>query len=350
MHLVGSNVLRIWRFKCNDLDIYLIIYLSFSIFTRTFKIFSPEEFEQRIDSELAALDSLPIEENRLRRCSVISEDLLEFSNNLIDCDDMPDLRQNISETSTDEQSSNSSIMTHNLRRKISLESKCSLKSFTSKIQENTDINRNPTSVSSCRSEDWNKMNPLITSIRAQIPSARTTSLNYSLQTNVEEIPSKSEILQCEEPLVHIGSNDDFHSTALPKAYCLSNEKTSSCDIVSDLSRQSDHVSCEDLLEFACDGPNTRRTRGPRNGEQSDEVRIMLKVLHKQSTPESCIAALNVTEWNVLAAIKLERLQGLLKKENSFVGLEDCKMMLDQCGGDVVKAAALLRNTDDTAAV
>lgn len=56
-----------------------------------------------------------------------------------------------------------------------------------------------------------------------------------------------------------------------------------------LSRQSDHVSCEDLLEFACDGPNTRRTRGPRNGEHSDEVRIMMKVLHKQSTSESCIA-------------------------------------------------------------
>lgn len=321
--------------------------------TRTFQIFSPEEFEQRIDSELVALDSLPIEENRLRRCSVISEDLLEFSNNLIDCDDMPELRQNISETSTDEQSSNSSIMTDNLRRKISVESKCSLKSFTFKIQENTetDVSRNPTPVSCCRSEDWNKMNCL-TSIRAQIPSARTqqTSLNYSSQTNVEEIPSKSEILQCEEPLVHIGSNDDFHSTALPKAYRISNEKTSSCDIVSDLSRQSDHVSCEDLLEFACDGPNTRRTRGPRNGEQSDEVRIMLKVLHEQSTPESCIAALNVTEWDVLAAIKLERLQGLLKKENSFVGLKDCKMMLDQCGGDVVKAAALLRNTDDTAAV
>ncbi|XP_011499650.1 PREDICTED: tyrosine-protein kinase PR2-like [Ceratosolen solmsi marchali] len=117
-----------------------------------------------------------------------------------------------------------------------------------------------------------------------------------------------------------------------------------------MTRMSDHVSCEDLLEFACDGPNSRRTRGPRNGEQSDEVRIMLKVLHEQSTPESCVAALNVTNWDVLAAIKLERLQGLLKRENNFVGLEDCKVMLSQCGGDVVKAAALLRNTEDTAAV
>lgn len=119
---------------------------------------------------------------------------------------------------------------------------------------------------------------------------------------------------------------------------------------SDLSRQSDHVSCEDLLEFACDGPNVRRTRGPHNGEQSDEVRIMMKVLHDQSSPESCVAALSVTDWDVLAAIKLERLQGLLRKEDNFVCLEDCQVMLSQCGGDVVKAAALLRNTEDTAAV
>ncbi|XP_011699577.1 PREDICTED: tyrosine-protein kinase PR2-like [Wasmannia auropunctata] len=309
---------------------------------------SPEEFEQRIDSELAALDSLPIEESRLRRCSMISEDLLEFSDNLIDCDDMPDLCQNVSQQSNDGQSSNLSTVTNNLCRKISAESKCSLKSFGTKVQENTetDLSRNPISISSCRPEDW-----INSSSRAQISPAKIQQapLNYSSQTNVEEIPSKSEAFQCEEPLVHIGSNDNFHSTALPKAYRLSNEKTSNCDIVSDLSRQSDHVSCEDLLEFACDGPNTRRTRGPRNGEQSDEVRIMLKVLH-ESTPESCIAALNVTEWEILAAIKLEQLQILLKKENNFVGLEDCKVMLNQCGGDVYKAIALLRNTDDTAAV
>lgn len=43
-------------------------------------------------------------------------------------------------------------------------------------------------------------------------------------------------------------------------------------------RLSDHVSCEDLLEFACDGPNSRRTRGKARGVDSDEVRIMGKVL------------------------------------------------------------------------
>lgn len=40
----------------------------------------------------------------------------------------------------------------------------------------------------------------------------------------------------------------------------------------------EHVSCEDLLEFACDGPNASRTRGKACGITSDEVRIMGKVL------------------------------------------------------------------------
>lgn len=289
---------------------------------------------------------------------MISEDLLEFSENLIDCGDASDPRQNVSETSNDGQSSNSSTnVTDNLRRKISVESKSSVRSTASKVQENTeaDPSRNPIPTSSGRSEDWSKIDPLATAVRnppARIPLMHQPGPpSYASQTDhhAESVPGKPETtVQCEEPLVQISSSDDFHQTAHSKAYLLSNEKTTSR--TSDLSRQSDHVSCEDLLEFACDGPNTRRTRGPRNGEQSDEVRIMLKVLHKQTTPESCVAALNVTEWDVLAAIKLERLQDLLKKENSFVGLEDCKVMLNQCGGDVVKAAALLRSTEDTAAV
>jgi len=286
---------------------------------------------------------------------VISEDLLEFSDNLIDCGGTSDQHQNISETSNDGQSSNSSILTDNLRRKISIESKNSVKSTASKVQENmeVDLNRNPTPTNFSRSEEWSKMDSLTNTVKSQVSSSantrQQTSLNYTLQADhAEGISCKPETAKCEEPLVHISSNDDLHTTTLSKAYLLSNEKAP--NRTSDLSRQSDHVSCEDLLEFACDGPNTRRTRGPRNGEQSDEVRIMLKVLHEQSTPESCIAALNVTEWDVLAAIKLERLQGLLKKENSFVGLEDCKVMLNQCGGDVVKAAALLQSTEDTAAV
>ncbi|XP_046145163.1 activated Cdc42 kinase-like isoform X5 [Osmia bicornis bicornis] len=328
---------------------------------------SPEEFEQRIDSELAALDTLPADENKLHRFSVISEDLLEFSDNLIDCDtsdnlvdcDTSEYRQNSQESRSDAQSTDSDRQ----QRKISVESKCSFRSSASKcIQEGEtgEASRNSTPTGSSRSEDSvvsGKAEPKLQTSNARTPSVQRPS-NYTMQYDYGEYPEggsqsrtskqPAEVAESKESST-VDSNDSFHSSGLTSTYDrLSNEKLSAH--TSDLSRQSDHVSCEDLLEFACDGPNARRTRGPRNGKQSDEVRIMMKVLHEHSTPESCIAALNVTDWDVLAAIKLERLQGLLKKENNFVGLQDCKVMLNQCGGDVVKAAALLRSTDDTAAV
>ena len=48
----------------------------------------------------------------------------------------------------------------------------------------------------------------------------------------------------------------------------------------------DHVSCEDLLEFAMDRPNSRRTQGPARGTQSDEVHIMQKVLKNEVLNEN----------------------------------------------------------------
>ncbi|KAG7212494.1 hypothetical protein KM043_012805 [Ampulex compressa] len=335
---------------------------------------SPEEFEQRIDSELAALDSLPADENRLHRCSVISEDLLEFSDNLIDCD-ASEYRQNEVEANEDRRSNDSP--TDNLPRKVSIDSKNSPRSSTSRCAlesvESFDSNKNSGTVGSIRTEDSPNTGKTDVLGSGRYQTSRTTLLlqqrpsNYALQsehtygegyssggTSSQVGPcatnESNDDAQSNESLLQIGAKDGFHGASGAKNYDpLSTEKLSTVRS-GDLSRQSDHVSCEDLLEFACDGPNARRTRGPRNGEQSDEVRIMMKVLHEQSTPESCIAALNVTDWDVLAAIKLERLQGLLKKENNFVGLEDCKVMLNQCGGDVVKAAALLRSTEDTAAV
>ena len=50
---------------------------------------------------------------------------------------------------------------------------------------------------------------------------------------------------------------------------------------SSLYQSSDHVSCEDLLDFALDRPNCRRTQGPAHGKQSDEVHLMLKVLKQE---------------------------------------------------------------------
>ncbi|KAG8229035.1 hypothetical protein J437_LFUL007590 [Ladona fulva] len=85
---------------------------------------------------------------------------------------------------------------------------------------------------------------------------------------------------------------------------------------SQMLRNGDHVSCEDLLEFACDGPNVRRTRGRARGVDSDEVRIMGKVLGKEVSKEACVSALNSTDWDVHRAIKVVHLQTLLLSSSS----------------------------------
>ncbi|XP_049796117.1 uncharacterized protein LOC126212752 [Schistocerca nitens] len=68
------------------------------------------------------------------------------------------------------------------------------------------------------------------------------------------------------------------------------------------------VSCEDLLEFA-----SPRTAGPRRGADSDEVRIMRKVLGPEAAgpAELCVSALEAAGWDVHRAIKLRRLHALL---------------------------------------
>lgn len=49
------------------------------------------------------------------------------------------------------------------------------------------------------------------------------------------------------------------------------ESNQSVTSASSLYQSKDHVSCEDLLDFACDRPNSKRTRGPAQGTDSDEV-------------------------------------------------------------------------------
>ena len=54
------------------------------------------------------------------------------------------------------------------------------------------------------------------------------------------------------------------------------ESNQSVTSSSSLYQSKDHVSCEDLLDFACDRPNSKRTRGPAQGTDSDEVSFKLK--------------------------------------------------------------------------
>lgn len=122
-------------------------------------------------------------------------------------------------------------------------------------------------------------------------------------------------------------------------------------------KNSDHVSCEDLLEFAMDRPNAKRTQGPARGVDSDEVRIMQKVLAKERVgAEECLVALNEVDWDVHKGIKWLRLQQqLLQRHGLTFPADACSHALEQSGWNVLQATNLLRATqastlDDTTEV
>ncbi|XP_016984888.1 activated Cdc42 kinase-like isoform X2 [Drosophila rhopaloa] len=79
---------------------------------------------------------------------------------------------------------------------------------------------------------------------------------------------------------------------------------------------SNSVSCEDLLEFS-----DKKPRGCERGVDSDEVRIMVKVLGKDSTPNRCLGALEFINWDVHKSIKLIKLQNLVGESNLSLSLE-----------------------------
>ena len=107
-----------------------------------------------------------------------------------------------------------------------------------------------------------------------------------------------------------------------------------CDDTS-MRRNEDHVSCEDLLEFST------KSQSKSRGQDSDEVRLMSKVLGKEMTSENCLKALNATDWDVYSAIKLAKLQNKIKNSGIFANMSNCWDALVACDGDVDKAATVL---------
>ncbi|XP_045470337.1 activated Cdc42 kinase-like isoform X2 [Harmonia axyridis] len=89
-----------------------------------------------------------------------------------------------------------------------------------------------------------------------------------------------------------------------------------------------HVSCEDLLKFANTKPLSR-TRG----NDSDEVRIMSKVLGKNVSTEKCLEALDHSNWDVMRAIKILKLQNVVSAD-----LRTCYNALENSTWDVAKGA------------
>lgn len=101
--------------------------------------------------------------------------------------------------------------------------------------------------------------------------------------------------------------------------------------------QRDYVSCEDLLEFADAKPSSRA-----RGFESDEVRLMCKVLGQDVSADNCLRALEFTNWDVGSAIKICKVQKVV------IGAEfiACNDALVANGWDEKKAAQWILHQDN----
>ncbi|XP_047523799.1 activated Cdc42 kinase-like isoform X2 [Pieris napi] len=105
---------------------------------------------------------------------------------------------------------------------------------------------------------------------------------------------------------------------------------------SERTNHKDHVSVEDLLQFADRKPSSKQ-----RGVESDEVRIMNKVL-KEISPEECLEALEFTDWNIHIAIKLLKMK-IAVAGSGETKFEELQQELESADGDVPKAAAAFIN-------
>lgn len=102
----------------------------------------------------------------------------------------------------------------------------------------------------------------------------------------------------------------------------------------DLKKSINYVSCEDLLEFA------EKPKGRARGLESDEVRIMSKVLGKNIPPEQCLVTLDFIDWDIHKAIKLCKLQNILSTFN--LSLQECREALHSYDWDLHTTALKLK--------
>uniref|UniRef100_A0A182PA13 non-specific protein-tyrosine kinase n=1 Tax=Anopheles epiroticus TaxID=199890 RepID=A0A182PA13_9DIPT len=102
----------------------------------------------------------------------------------------------------------------------------------------------------------------------------------------------------------------------------------------ELKKSMNFVSCEDLLEFA------EKPKGRARGLESDEVRIMSKVLGKKPSPAQCLLTLEFIEWDIHKAIKLCKLQTILESFN--LSLQECSDALQLYDWDLHTTALKLK--------
>lgn len=197
---------------------------------------------------------------------------------------------------------------------------------------------------------------------AAVPAIRQTSISERIaaveaRTARSKVEGESRFLPPKPVRTCSNLDDSFENQIQEEIDSLDHLATTDAPSPPTIYKNSDHVSCEDLLEFAMDRPNAKRTQGPSQGVDSDEVRIMQKVLAKERVgAEECLVALNEVDWDVHKGIKWLRLQQQLQQRHGLAFPADaCSHALEQSGWNVLQATNFLRAThastlDDTTEV
>ncbi|CAK1554789.1 unnamed protein product [Leptosia nina] len=86
----------------------------------------------------------------------------------------------------------------------------------------------------------------------------------------------------------------------------------------------------------------RKPSSRQRGVESDEVRIINKVINGKVSPEECLEALEFTDWNVHIAIKLLKMK-ITVADSTETKFEDFQRELEKAEGDVAKAAIAIIN-------
>uniref|UniRef100_A0A499FX01 non-specific protein-tyrosine kinase n=1 Tax=Anopheles gambiae TaxID=7165 RepID=A0A499FX01_ANOGA len=135
------------------------------------------------------------------------------------------------------------------------------------------------------------------------------------------------------------NSSEFHLTRQPiKPPSAENEqhdRTTQPTTEGELKKSMNFVSCEDLLEFA------EKPKGRARGLESDEVRIMSKVLGKKPSPAQCLLTLEFIDWDIHKAIKLCKLQTILESFN--LSLQECSDALQMYDWDLHTTALKLKS-------
>uniref|UniRef100_W4VRT2 non-specific protein-tyrosine kinase n=1 Tax=Corethrella appendiculata TaxID=1370023 RepID=W4VRT2_9DIPT len=144
--------------------------------------------------------------------------------------------------------------------------------------------------------------------------------------------NKNDCIVMPSPTTSIDVVDNFPIFPATNEYSIGGSP--SLQTESELKKSINYVSCEDLLEFA------EKPKGRARGLESDEVRIMSKVLGKDVLPERCLVTLDFIDWDIHKAIKLCKLQNILTTFN--LSLKECMEALQQYDWDLHTTALKLK--------